>query len=260
VSAPPPTLDPDQRGFLTAEWRHLVILTYEVDAGVLAPLLPAGVALDPWRGRTLVSAVGFRFLDTRVLGLAVPGHRDFDEVNLRFYVRREVPGGEPRRGVVFVRELVPRAAVALLARLAFNEPYRTLAMRSAVPGALAETPGRLTYEWRARGAWQRLAATAEGSPDVPLPGSEEAFVTERRWGYARQRDGGTVEYQVAHPPWRVWRAAAPVFAADVAGLYGAAFAPALSGSPAFALVAEGSPVIVSRPRRLTPDRLPAGRA
>src|SRR3989442_192068 len=149
-----------RRPFLTAEWRHLVMLSYEVDLDVLAPLVPAGLALDLWHGRALVSVVGFRFLDARVLGAAIPRHRDFDEVNLRFYVRRDMPGGETRHGVVFVRELVSRLAVALLARLAYNEPYRAVRMRSATPRGASDAPGRLAYEWRIRRAWDGLAATA----------------------------------------------------------------------------------------------------
>src|SRR5437764_779732 len=119
--------------FLTAQWRHLVMLNYEVDADVLTPLVPVGTALDLWQGRALVSVVGFRFLDTRVLGAAIPRHRALDEVNRRFSVRGGAPGGQPRGGVVFVRELVSRAAVALVARLAYSEPYRALRMRSVTP-------------------------------------------------------------------------------------------------------------------------------
>jgi uncharacterized protein YqjF (DUF2071 family) len=86
--------------FLTAEWRDLAMLNYEIDAAVLRPFVPAGTELDAWGGRTFVSVVGFRFLGTRVRGVPVPGHRDFEELNLRFYVRRVADDG-PRRGVVF---------------------------------------------------------------------------------------------------------------------------------------------------------------
>jgi len=225
------------------------MLNFEVEPGVLAPLVPAGTALDLWQGRALVSVVGFRFLDTRLFGVPVPLHRDFDEVNLRFYVRREGPGGEARRGVVFVRELVPRRAIALVARWAYNEPYRALPMRSRVPSAPVDAPGRLTYEWRLGGAWQGLAATAVGAPAVPAPDSEAAFITEHHWGYTRQRDGSTLEYEVEHPPWRLWAAEAPELRADGARLYGAAFAPALARPPASALVALGSAVAVYPPDR-----------
>lgn len=242
-----------RRAFLTAEWRYLVVLNYEVDPDALAPLVPAGTVLDPWRGRSLASLVGFRFVKTRVLGVPIPFHRSFDEVNLRFYVRRHLRNGDVRRGVVFVRELVPRAAVALLARFAYNEPYRVVLMRSAVPAVVVDTPGRLTYEWRTGAEWQRLAATAIGAAAVPDPTSEAAFVTDHHWGYTRQRDGSTVEYEVAHPAWRVWKATAPVLAADVIGLYGREFAGALSGPPTSALVAEGSAVIVYPPGRVESD-------
>lgn len=241
------------RAFLTAEWRHLVMLSWEVAPAVLRPLVPAGTTLDLWQGRALVSVVGFRFLRTRVLGVPVPFHRDFDEVNLRFYVRRDLPDGSVRRGVTFVRELVPRAAIALVARLAYAEPYLAVPMRSTTPADPAtDAPGRLAYEWRLgrTEAWQRVAATAVGAPRVPGADDEARFVTEHYWGYTPQRDGGTVEYQVAHPPWRVWDVAGAELVADVARLYGPAFVSALAAPPSSAFVADGSPVTVYRPRRL----------
>jgi uncharacterized protein YqjF (DUF2071 family)/predicted DCC family thiol-disulfide oxidoreductase YuxK len=242
---------PRRRPFLTAEWRRLVMLSYEIDPDILEPLVPVGTVLDQWQGRTFVSVVGLGFRDTRVLGVAVPFHRDFDELNLRFYVRRRLPNGDIRRGVVFVRELVPRAAVALLARLVYNEPYRAVAMRRARPDPPLEEPRRIAYEWRTGGRWHRLAATAVGTPIVPAPTSKEAFIAEHRWGYTRQRDGGTLEYEVTHPAWRIWVAEHPVLDADVKRLYGEAFVRALSRSPASALVAEGSPVTVDAPHRVT---------
>jgi hypothetical protein len=245
-----------RRAFLTATWRYLAMLNYEVAPEVLQPLIPAGTTLDLCAGRALVSIVGFRFCRTRVLGVPVPFHRDFDEVNLRFYVRRELPGGEVRRGVAFVRELVPRTAIALVARLAYNEPYRAVPMRSTAPAEPTDSPGRIAYEWRTAGRWQRVAVTAVSAPAVPPPGSEAAFIAEHYWGYTRQRDGGTVEYEVVHPPWRVWAAEAPELVADVRSLYGAAFERALAGPPASALLAAGSPVVVYRPRRLAPAAEP----
>ena len=239
---------PTRRPFLTATWRDLVMLSYAIDPMVLATRVPAGTTLDLVDGRALVSVVGFRFAGTRVLGVPVPGHTDFDEVKLRFYVRRQTPADESRRGVVFVRELVPRAAVTWLARLAYGEPYRTLPMRSAVSGGLVSR--RFMYEWRRGGAWEGLAATVSGTAGVPPPDSVEAFITQHHWGYGRARDGATLEYEVAHAPWRVWPAREAALHADVAALYGSEFVAALSAPPLSALVADGSPVTVSRPRRL----------
>ena len=238
------------RPFLTAEWRWLVILDYEVDPAMLEPLVPRGTVLDLWRGRSLVSVVGFRFLDTRLLGVPVPGHRDFDEVNLRFYVRRELPDGTSRRGVTFVRELVPRLAVAIIARAAYNEPYVALPMRSVVPPAPTDSPGRIHYAWETRRGWSRITATATGDPSPIDPSSQAGFVAEHYWGYTRQRDGSTIEYQVAHRRWWSWRVEDATLDADTASVYGAEWAPVLSRPPVSALIADGSPVSVSRPIRL----------
>ena len=115
--------------FLAAEWRDLLIINYEVDPALLFPRLPAGTSLDLFEGRALVSLVGFRFLQTRVRGIAIPGYQDFEELNLRFYVTHRTPAGELRRGVCFIGEFVPRRAIAWVARWVYGEPYRALPLR-----------------------------------------------------------------------------------------------------------------------------------
>jgi len=229
--------------FLTAEWRSIAMLNYLVEPAVLAPFVPAGTELDAWQGRTFVSVVGFLFLDTRVLGLAVPGHRNFEEVNLRFYVRRHTADGV-RRGVVFRKEIVPRWAVAATARLLYGENYVALPMRHEV------TPAHAAYLWRHRGIWSRLHLVPMGEPAPAAAGSEEEFVTEHYWGYSRLRGGGTVEYRVEHPRWRVWSAETAALDCNAAELYGPQFAPALAASPSSAFLADGSPVIVYRGERI----------
>lgn len=238
------------RRFLTATWRALAMLNYEVDPALLAARVPAGTELDAWRGRTFVSVVGFRFLRTRVLGVPVPLHRDFDEVNLRFYVRRDAPDGV-RRGVVFVKEIVPRRAIAWVARAAFRESYVALPMRHevALPPANGAGRGRAAYAWRLGATWSRLSVEFEGAPAACAAGSEQEFITEHYWGYVRRPHGATLEYRVEHPPWRAWRAVAASLDCDAAASYGPELAPVLASAPSSAFVAEGSPVVVrwSRP-------------
>lgn len=240
------------RPFLTASWRHLAMLNYEVPAALLRPLVPTGTELDDFDGTLLATLVGFRFLDTRVLGIPVPGYRDFDEVNLRFYVRRRGEDGVWRRGVVFVRELVPRWAIALVARWCYNEPYSAVPMRHelVLDGAAEGVPGRAAYAWRLGGRWHRLEVATAASPTVPRAGSEAAFVTEHYWGYTAQRDGGCKEYQVTHPPWRVWDGAGSALDCDVRAVYGAGFAECLAPPARSAFLAEGSEVAVYPGRRL----------
>lgn len=235
------------RAFLTARWEHLVLLNYACPAALLAPLVPAGTTLDTWDGEALVSLVGFLFADTRLLGIPIPWHRTFAEVNLRFYVRRDAP--ELRRGVVFVREFVPRRAIAAVARIFYNEPYMAVPMRHrSTLDPLAG--GRVEYGWRTGGA--DLAIGAEvASPAHPLAaGTEAEFITEHYWGYTRQRNGGTLEYRVEHPSWHVWSADRAWFTGPASTAYGPAFGEVLSSPPRSAFVAVGSPIAVHRGRRL----------
>ncbi len=225
------------------------MLSYEVPPAILRPFVPPGTELDAWNGKTFASMVGFLFLDTRVRGIGVPFHRDFEEVNLRFYVRRQGPEGW-RRGVVFVKEIVPRLAVAGLARLLYGERYVALPMRHAIAGDPARDGMSVAYGWRWRGRWNGIGATVSGDPQEAAPGSEEEFITEHYWGYATQRGGGCVEYQVEHPRWRVWTLQWPELDCDVAGLYGEAFAGPLAAAPSSAFLADGSEVAVYPGRRL----------
>ena len=235
------------RAFLTAEWRYLLMLNWRVDPALLRARVPRGTELDTWQGHCYVSLVGFCFLGTRVLGVGVPLHRDFEEVNLRFYVRREV-GGEVRRGVTFVRELVPRAAIAAIARLAYNEPYRALAMSNRIVHPVAiNPPTRVEFRWRRWGRWSGLSAAGGGPASVPRAGTEAEFITEHYWGYTRQRFGGTIEYRVSHPRWRVWPARDAALEGEVGGLYGRELGAALAAPPDSAFIADGSPVTVYRP-------------
>ncbi|MGH7586857.1 MAG: YqjF family protein [Gemmatimonadales bacterium] len=242
------------RPFLTAEWRYLAMLNWEIAPEVLRPLVPHGTQLDPFLGRTFVSLVGFRFLHTHLLGIPLPFHRHFDEVNLRFYVRRDGPEGM-RHGVVFVSELVPRPAVTWLARVLFNEPYRTVRMRHRVDSGLARRGdhGVVEYGWHHGGRWHGLAVQTTGGPELPVAGSEAEFITEHHWGYTAQPNGSSLEYEVAHPPWPVWKVRNARLDCDVTAVYGPAFAEALRGEPHSAFVAQGSAVAVGRPRRLPPQ-------
>ncbi len=229
--------------FLTADWRDLALVNYEVDPDVLAPYVPSGTEIDQWEGRCYVSVVGLRFLKTKLLGLPIPFHRDFPEVNLRFYVRREVDG-EVRRGVVFIKEIVPLHAVTWVARTVYNENYATLPMRDEIRS------DSFRYEWRFKGNWNRLSVKTDGDWSVPDLSSEASFVAEHYWGYAAQRDGSTLEYEVEHPRWRMAQADEVEYECDVARLYGEEFVEALSKEPVSAFMAEGSEVVVRRGGRL----------
>ena len=227
------------------------MLNYRVDPALLEPLVPRGTSLDRWQGNTYVSLVGFLFRDTRVLGVPIPLHRDFEEVNLRFYVRRE-HAGEVRRAVTFVKEIVPRAAIAAVARAAYNEPYVAMPMRHHVaePADADAAPREVRYEWRLPSGWSTLTVSASGRATPLVSGTEAEFITEHYWGYTRQRDGGTVEYRVTHPRWRTYTVDAAAVTGDLSALYGAQLARVLASPPDSAFLAEGSRIAVDMPARL----------
>jgi uncharacterized protein YqjF (DUF2071 family) len=254
--------DGRERVFLSAEWRDLVMLNYEVEPRLLRDYVPRGTELDSFGGKTYISLVGFRFLRTKLFGwLPLPFHANFDEVNLRFYVRRR-EDDEERPGVVFIREIAPKRAVAIVARLAYGENYVRYPMRHRVisngAGISAE------YEWRLPSHWARLHAEAAGDPVLPADGSIEQFVSEHYWGYSvlpgspfrrpgspsMQRDGGTVEYHVTHAQWRVWQGGSGGVEGDATEIYGSALADVLRRPSDSAFIADGSAVVVHAGRRI----------
>jgi uncharacterized protein YqjF (DUF2071 family) len=241
-------MSPSKRVFLSAEWRDLVILNYEVEPSLLKRCVPPGTTLDSFHGRTYVSLVGFRFCNTKLLGhFPVPFHTDFDEVNLRFYVRRK-DGSDDRRGVVFIAEIVPKRAIALTARVVYGENYRSLPMRHSM--ATGEFGRKAEYQWKVGNQWCTLSALTVGPPARPGEGSLEQFITEHYWGYATQRSGGCLEYHVSHVPWQVWATARAGFEGDVNTLYGSELGLVLQRRPNCTFVADGSPVIVFKGNRI----------
>jgi uncharacterized protein YqjF (DUF2071 family) len=220
------------------------MLNYSVEPALLERFIPAGTELDAFEGKTWLSLVGFEFNHTRIFGLRVPFHQSFEEVNLRFYVRRA-----SKRGVVFIRELVPKYAVAAIARFAFGENYSRVPMSHRV--ALAQ--GDVTeaeYSWGSGLDQCSMRIETEGAGFLPPDGSASQFITEHYWGYAAQPGGGCLEYEVRHPRWCVWRAKRAGFSGNAVGFYGTEVAQVLSRNPDSAFLAKGSPVTVFKGARI----------
>jgi uncharacterized protein len=234
--------------FLSAKWKHLIMINYEVDPSILAPYIPTGTQIDLWKGKALISLVGFMFLDTYVNGFSIPFHRDFEEVNLRFYVKKSDTAEGERRGVVFIKEIVPRWGIAFLARYLYNENYAALPMQHLIEQHAEKI--RVEYSWKYKGRWQKIGVGCQGIPYIPLSGSEAEFITEHYWGYTIQQNGETLEYQVKHPPWRIWEVGHNEVAVDLKAFYGTVFTPSLEKPPVSAFLAEGSEVRIFKGRKV----------
>lgn len=234
--------------FLTATWRHLVMLNYEADPQVLQKYVPVGTELDSWNGKYLISMVGLLFLNTRVMGVPIPFYRNYEQVNLRFYVRRQ-SNGDWKRGTVFIKQIVPKRAIALVAQQMYQEKFVAMPMNHAFKTLHSPAqPRRVSYQWLHRKAWNQMSVQASGEPTLPSPGSPEEFVAEHYWGYNRRSDGATLEYQVERSQWRLWQAEQAELVCDVVGIYGPEFVESLKGPPASAFLSEGSDVVIYRGR------------
>lgn len=215
--------------------------SYPVDPGVLRPLLPARTELDSWEGDFYVSLVGFQFREVRVRGMRIPYHVNFPEVNLRFYIRYKEEGTW-KRGVVFIREIVPLPAVSFIANTLFRERYISLPMlfEERFEDQLLYTG----YSWKYKGRWNQLSATASGASEPLMSGSQEEFITEHFWGYSAVASDRTAEYQVAHQRWDIYPVRDYRIDCDFGKLYGSAFASLEGQQPQSVFLAEGSAVEV----------------
>lgn len=233
--------------FLKAEWRKLALANYEIDPRILLPFVPVGTELDLWKGRCFVSLVGFRFVNTRLLGIKIPFHVNFSEVNLRFYVKR-CDNGIWKRGVVFIKEIVPKPALTFVANTVYNENYET--MRMHYVWEETEQHRSVLYEWKKGKLWNRFEVKANLKAVDILPESEEEFITEHYWGYAQVNTTKTNEYEVTHPKWQVYPVQSHLIKVDFAAVYGDRFQILNNQHAHSVFLAEGSPITVEAKRTL----------
>jgi len=231
------------RPFLTADWHHVLGVTYATEVAPLVPYLPPGAEIDELDGAARVSLVAFGFRRTRVRGLAIAGHITFPEINLRFYVRLH---GE--RAVVFIREFVPRPAISLVARLLYNEPYRTIPMRETViePGSGPRARLGVRHRFGPRHR-NRIEAWADPSAREPEPGSPEYWLTHHDIGLGTAHDGRTRSYRVEHPVWALHEVSDLKLDVDFAALYGRECGWLHDAQPSHVTLAAGSGVGISAP-------------
>ncbi len=216
------------------------MLNYEVPADILQPYIPPGTELDLWKGKCLVSMVGFMFNETSVVGVKWPWHVSFEEVNLRFYVRFN-DKGVWKRGAVFISEIVPKPAIVAIANILYKEHYRALPMRHEVT-SVDNRHTKFVYEWKLKSKWNKIDATVANERQPIQAGSEEEFILEHYWGYNLLTPTTTMEYQVEHVSWQTGQVNSSTFDADVESLYGKQFVPYLKGEPYSAFFADGSEI------------------
>jgi len=232
--------------FLNAEWRKLVLANYLVDPEVLIPYLPAKTAIDIWQNKCYVSLVGFMFLNTKMLNMKIPWHINFEEVNLRFYVKH-IDGNLTKRGVVFIKEIVPKPMLSLVANKVYHEHYETLKMSHLWQIADSQ---KIEYCWNKNNNWNKFSVEASNKPLEIGDNSEEEFITEHYWGYTKISHSKTTEYEVKHPKWAVYEVLNHKIQVDFGAVYGQHFSFLNTQKPHSVMLAEGSEISVENNRIL----------
>jgi len=233
--------------FLKAEWRKIIMINYIIDPKILLPYLPYKTELDLWNGSCYVSLVGFMFLNTRIKGIKIPFHTNFEEVNLRFYVRYKYRE-DWKRGVVFIKEIVPKPALTIIANLIYNEHYETLPMahtwKTTLDALFCE------YSWKKQNAWNSIHVKTGTEQKEIKSGSEEEFITEHFWGFTKINEHLTSEYGVEHPRWNVYDTLDYSIHVDFGCTYGKDFKFLGDENPASIFLAEGSEIEVKEGRKI----------
>jgi uncharacterized protein YqjF (DUF2071 family) len=233
--------------FLKAEWRKLALANYIIDKKLLVKYLPVGTELDLWNGNCYVSLVGFMFANTRLLGIKIPFHTNFEEVNLRFYVKR-FEDGEWKRGVVFIKEIVPKRALTFVANTVYNENYETLPMEHF--WHTENNKRTVQYKWKKNNEWHSIKIIASIEKSKIEPRSETEFITEHYWGYAKVNKKESNEYEVTHPKWEVYNVNEYKISVDFGAIYGKEFDFLNSARPDSVMLVEGSEITVENKRTI----------
>lgn len=223
------------------------MVNYKISQELLTNYIPKGTELDGFEGEYFVSLVGFMFQNTRVLGVKVPFHVNFEEVNLRFYVKR-INGNEVRRGVVFIKEIVPKSMITLIANGVYNENYCTRKMDHN--HLITNEELKVSYSWFEKSGEQSFSVIADCKGSPLTQGSFEEFIAEHYWGYAKVDESKTNEYEVTHPSWQVYPVKDYVINVNFEEVYGQEFKFLQELEPRSVFLAEGSAITVERMQRI----------
>ncbi len=225
--------------FLHAEWNNLILANYIVSPQLILPYMASKIELDYFEGNAYISLVGFMFLNTKIRGFGVPYHINFEELNLRFYVKHK-ENGNWIRGVSFIKGIVPKPAISLIANSLFGEKYVTMKIKHShyESDAGLETE----YHWRYKKEWNKLPVTSLKKSSLMRSGSEEEFIAEHYWGFTKASTGKTIAYEVQHPRWEIFHVTGYTIDCNFTALYGEKFSFLHGAKPSSIFMAKGSEV------------------
>lgn len=230
--------------FLTAHWENLILISYRIPKEVLLPYVPMGTELESFEGDYFVSLVGFMFKNTKVRGLKLPNHINFEEVNLRFYVVDK----QGERGVVFIKEIVPKWIIKEVANRIYKEHYSVSLMENRMQEN--RYGKKITYQWESHRVEQSISAKVEEEGIPLLEGSKAEFIVEHYKGYTKVNEEITFSYEVEHPKWEQCQVLDYQVKVDFEKNYGRKFAFLNTQIADSVLFFKGSEVVVRGKRKL----------
>jgi len=236
--------------FLKATWRYLPFANFKVDPSFLQEYVPKGCRLQVRDGKADISVVGLRFENTRILGIPVPGHINFSEINLRIYVEG-YKNGELKPGVSFIKEIVSKPIITWVANNLYDEHYDTMPIDYELQpsGKLHPVNERITYSWKPKDQWMRFSIDYDPKELNIVDNSNEQFILERYYGFSEQR-GKTSCYEVKHASWNYHKVEDYKLQLDFEQTYGSNFAMLNQLQPDSVMMAQGSRIGIGKKSKL----------
>jgi uncharacterized protein YqjF (DUF2071 family) len=234
--------------FLRANWLRMASANYEVDPVILKKYLPFGTELEAHNGKHYVSLVAFRYCQTRLLNVPIPFHRMFEEINLRFYVKREVQPGVWRSEVAFTKLFFPKTALTLVAKYVYKENYETVKMLHEWK---EDDKHLITNYGLKNGDWHNFDLVTSKEAVPVLPGSDDEFFLKHYWGTSQINSDSCTLYKIEHPEWQKHVVMDSEINFDFGSIFGEEFAHLTHTEPDSIQLFDGSEVIVYRKKILT---------
>jgi uncharacterized protein YqjF (DUF2071 family) len=226
--------------FLKANWENIIMANYEIDPKILTQFLPKGVELDLFNGKCYISLVGFMFKNTKLFNIPIPFFGNFEEINLRFYVKRTEENGSTKRGVVFINETIPYPIVAWVANKLYNEHYTVVPTKHKI--VKENLIKKVKFDWLLNNKWNSIDVTSFIASEKMKRNSLESFIYEHYYGYTKIGENETEEYKLQHPSWKVSEVMDYTIDCDFEAMYGKSFAVLNQTKPEAVFIADGSAI------------------
>lgn len=233
--------------FLRANWLRLASANYIIDPSILDKHLPNGTELEDHNGEYYVSLVAFRYCKTRLLNVRVPYHNNFEEINLRFYVKREITPGKWRSEVAFTKLFFPRPALTLVAKYMYKENYETLKMRHS----WSENENYLLTSYGLnKNGWNNFEIKSDKKSMKIDSNSSEFFFSKQYWGTSQIDHKSSTIYKIEHPDWEAYNVFNWNVSFDFKTIFGPEFKHLTDTQPDSVHLFKGSEVIVNKKKNI----------